>query len=147
MSLQDWLNNRWLKEHQTSKVEITALLKKIKVNEIQLKIKEITPDWRLAFAYNNIMTIAAIALKVSGYRLPVDRGHHEKTIDSLNFTLGTDSVTRIVIHEIRKKRNNAEYDAVGTISEQDVTEAMYIAKELKYKLESWLKDNHSEYLE
>ena len=146
MSLQDWLNNRWLKIHQTSKAEIGALLKKIKVNDLQLKIKEITPDWRLAFAYNNIMTVASIALKVSGYRLPVGKGHHEKTIDSLKFTLDTDSETRIVIHEIRKQRNNAEYDAVGTISEQDVTEAMTISKELNYTLHNWLKDKYPEYL-
>ncbi len=147
MSLEDWLNNRWLKKHLTSKAEISELLKKIKVNDIQLKIKEISPDWRLQFTYNNIMTIASIALKVSGYRLPVDRGHHEKTIDSLKFTLDINNETRIVIHEIRKKRNNAEYDAVGTISEQDVEEAIKIAEELKKSLLSWLKDNHPEHIE
>lgn len=147
MSLNDWFNNRWLKKHRTSKAEIDALLKKIDVNEIQLQIKEITPDWRLAFAYNNIITIASIALKISGYRLQVGRGHHKKTIDSLQFTLNTDSVTRIVIHEIRKQRNNAEYDAAGHISEQDVKDATQIAKELKYELHRWLKENHPEYLE
>ncbi len=147
MSLQDWQNNRWIKKHRTSKSEIDALLKKIEVNEIQLEIKEISPDWRLAFAYNNILTIGSIALKVSGYRISVGRGHHEKTIDSLKFTLDTDNITRIVIHEIRKKRNYAEYDAVGTISEQDVAEATKIASELKYDLKHWLKENHPEYLE
>ena len=65
----------------------------------------------------------------------------------MQFTLNTDSVTRIVIHEIRKQRNNAEYDAAGHISEQDVNEAIKIAKDLKYELRHWLKENHPEYLE
>ena len=147
MTLKSWVNNKWLEAHQTSTEEIGNLLNKIEVNKMDLKIKHNSSDARLGFVYNNIITIATIALKVSGYRFKNVSGHHEKTIDSLRFTLNTDGDTRIIFQAIRKLRNTAEYDAAGRISEKDVIESIQLAEELNDVLHYWLKDNHPEYLE
>lgn len=145
MTLQDWLENKWLKQHVSSANEVATLLEKVD-RDIAEAAKDISLDWRLTIAYNACLGCAAIALRVSGFRVPEGDGHHFRTIDSLKLTIGppADFVTHL--QAIRKRRSIVTYDAAGTTSETEVEEALELAKDLRKLLIDWLSENHPQYL-
>lgn len=116
MTLQDWLNNGWLKPHTSSPQEIKDLLDKVDRDIAEAAKEEITLDWRLAIAYNACLGCATIALRASGYRMPGGAGQHYRTIQSLRFTINPDSDIIISLEAISKKRATVSYDAAGTVT-------------------------------
>jgi len=52
VSLQDWLNNRWLEKHQTTPQEINDLLAIVDRDLKDCQISELSPDWKMNIAYN-----------------------------------------------------------------------------------------------
>lgn len=140
MSLQDWLSNGWLKRHTSSQQEISDLLDKVDRDIAEAAKKEITPDWRLAIAYNACLGCATIALRASGYRMPGGAGQHYRTIQSLRFTLNPDPDIIISLEAVSKKRAIVSYDASGTVTRAEVDEARQLAEDLRGLLKRWLKD-------
>lgn len=143
MSLQDWLDNKWLKSHKTSSEEIKQLFRIAERDLHDAGIPSISLEWRLAMAYNASLTYASIALNASGYRTSGE-GHHERLIESLKYTVAVkpDLIARFNL--FRKKRNISSYDIAGTVSEYEVDEAIRLAKELSKLVRTWLKKNHPE---
>jgi len=140
MTLRDWLNSGWLKQHKSSPQEVRDLLAKVDRDIAEAAKEEITLDWRLAIAYNACLGCATIALRASGYRMPGGAGQHYRTIQSLRFTIDPDPDIIISLEAISKKRAIVSYDAAGTITEAEVDEARQLAKELRGLLKGWLKD-------
>lgn len=142
MSLEDWLNNRWLHRHETSAEEIHALLYSAEEDIRSAEIEGIAAGWRLNMAYTAALRYARAALYVCGYR-PGREREHERTIDSLSYTV--DSVNADIIkllHKIRKMRHTATYDSVEMISDTEADAAMRVAIDLGQKITDWLKTNH-----
>ena len=108
MTLQDWLNNTWLKSHRTSSEEIKQLFQITERDLHDASVSDISLDWRLAMAYNASLRCATIALNVCGYRTSGE-GHHERLIDSLKYTIGADPDLIAKLHSFRKKRNVSSY--------------------------------------
>lgn len=146
MSLQNWFNSGWLKQHTPSPQEIRDLLGKVDRDITEAAKEEITLDWRLAIAYNACLGCATIALRVSGYRMPAGAGQHYRTIQSLRFTINPDSEIIISLEAISKKRAVVSYDAAGTATEAEVQEAGELATDLRDLLIRWLEHHHSELL-
>ena len=142
MTLKDWLNSGWLKQHATSRKEVTDLLAKVDRDITEAGKEEITLDWRLAIAYNACLGCATIALRASGYRIPGGSGQHYRTIQSLRFTIKPQSDVIASLEAISRKRAIVSYDAAGTITESEVTEAMSLAEELREELLGWLRQEH-----
>ena len=142
MTFQDWLNNGWLKKHATSRQEIRDLLEKVDRDIAEADKQEITLDWRLAIAYNACLGCATIALHASGFRIPGGTGQHYRTIQSLRFTINPDPGLTLSLEAISRKRAIVTYDAVGTITESEVAEAMELAGDLQNALFSWLRAEH-----
>ncbi len=142
MTLEDWQKNRWLKEEPTSAKEIAGLFALVDRNLDDASVDAISLDARLQFAFNAALICATIALRASGYRLPVSEGHHEKTINSLKLTLGADSTLIIKLNGFRKKRSNITYDTAGTTSQSEVDNLLEMANELCDRIKKWLKKNH-----
>lgn len=144
MSLKDWLNNRWMHQHETSAVEIQALLHSAEEDLRSAEIQGIAAGWRLNMAYTAALRYARAALYVCGYR-PGREREHERTIDSLAYTITSinpDTIT--FLHKIRKMRHTATYDSVDMISEAEADAAMGVAVDLGRMVINWLKDNHRE---
>ena len=140
MTLQSWLSNGWLRRHKSSSQEIQDLLTKVDRDITESAKEEITPDWRLAIAYNACLGCATIALRASGYRMPPGTGQHYRTIQSLRFTLNPESGIILSLEAISKKRAIVSYDAAGTITDAEVKEAQELASELRNLLAEWQKD-------
>jgi len=146
MSLEDWLNSRWLHKHETSAEEIQALIHSAEEDIRSAKIKGIAAGWKLNMAYTAALRYARAALYASGYR-PSREREHERTIDSLNYTVDLINAEIIILlQKIRKKRHTATYDSVDMISDSDADAAMEAAKEISQNVVLWLKENHPELL-
>ena len=61
MSLKQWLDNGWLRRHQTSAKEISDLLA---ITERDLKDAKggISDDWRFGIAYNAALKLCTVLL-------------------------------------------------------------------------------------
>ncbi len=147
MTLRDWLSSGWLKQHATSRKEMTDLLAKVDRDISEAGKEEITLDWRLAIAYNACLGCATIALRASGYRIPGGAGQHYRTIQSLRFTITPQSDMIASLEAISRKRAIVSYDAAGTITESEVAEARSLAEELREELLGWLRQEHPELMQ
>ncbi|MFQ6003356.1 MAG: HEPN domain-containing protein [Candidatus Zixiibacteriota bacterium] len=143
MSLQDWLKNKWLKSHKTSPEEVNQQFEMAERDLHDAGVSTISPDWRLAMAYNASLRYATTALNACGYRTSGE-GHHERLIESLRHTINADLDLIEKLHRFRKKRHVSSYDMAGSVSEYEVEEAIKLAKELGRLVKGWLKKNHPE---
>ena len=145
VSLQDWLKSRWLIEHQTSRQEIADLLGMADRDLVQCRTPHLSPDWQLNIAYNAALQTATAALAAAGYRAARE-AHHYRVIQSLAHTIQADPGLIIQLDKFRKKRNITEYERAGVVSEQEVKEMFALAKDLRDKVERWIRSNHPELL-
>jgi hypothetical protein len=141
VSLQAWLANRWLTSHRTSRDEIRALLAVADRGLHDATVHGVSVDSRHSFAYNAALQLAHAALAANGYRAVRD-GHHERTINSLPFTVGLDARSVRRLDAARKRRSRAEYDAAGLISEGETAEVLALARALRRRVEEWLRAEH-----
>lgn len=146
MTLDEWVQNKWLKPHSSSRQEVKELLAKIDRDLAEAEKPVISADWRLAIAYNACLGCATVALRVTGYRAPEGDGHHFRTIESLRFTLAIDADTIAALQAIRRKRAIISYDAAGTATEAEVKDTVSLARDLHAALLTWLKVSHSNLL-
>ena len=66
MSLQKWLEYGWLRSHQSSRKEISDLLRIID-RDLQDAIGDISADWRFGIAYNAALKLCTILIYAEGY--------------------------------------------------------------------------------
>jgi hypothetical protein len=101
----------------------------------------LSPDWRLAIAYNSALQSATAALAAAGYRAVRD-GHHYRVIQALVYTIGADADFVATLDAFRKKRNISDYERSGSVSAQEATEIFELARSLKKIVEARLKKEH-----
>ena len=137
LSLSDWLKNGWLIEHETSKQEIEDLFRIVDRDLKDCEVTKLSPDWRLNIAYNAALQCAKAALAVAGYR-PARESHHYRLIHSLIYTIQASDNLIIQFDMFRKKRNISDYLRAGEVSDQEVTEMIALAKELRNRVQKWI---------
>jgi len=141
MSLKDWLRNGWLVAHKPSRQEIQDLLAIAERDLRECRAEGLSPDWRLAIAYNSALQSASAALVATGYR-SARNGQHFRIFQSLALTIGADVSLIAKLDAFRKKRNISDYERSGSVSEQEARELYELAGSLKRTVELWLKKNH-----
>lgn len=145
MSLKQWADNGWLRSHQTSKKEISGLLRIVK-RDIDDAQKDISSDWRFGIAYNAALKLCRILLCAEGYRPSHDLQHY-RTLAALPEILGEGKKQDAeYLNDCRKKRNIVEYDDVGGASESDAAELVRFVMEFRVEVITWIKKNHPELL-
>jgi len=82
MSLDDWLRNGWLVAHKPTRQDIHDLLGIAERDLRECRTEGLSPDWRLAIAYNAALQSAAAALAAAGYRSSRN-GQHYRIFQSL----------------------------------------------------------------
>ena len=82
MSLKDWLDNGWLKPHQTDRQEITNLLGIVERDLADAMLEGLSVDWKFGIAYNAALKLCTIKLFIQGYR-PENALAHYRTIMAL----------------------------------------------------------------
>lgn len=141
MSLKDWARNGWLTEHKTSPQEIVDLLRVADRDLADCQAEGLSPDWHLNIAYNAALQLATAALAASGYR-SAREAHHYRVVQSLGLTIGADQGLTRQLDQFRKKRNLSDYERAGLVSEQEADEMEALARDLRKRVQEWLKTNH-----
>jgi hypothetical protein len=141
MRLQQWKTNGWLQAHQTTPAQIADLLA-IVDRDLEDSMRDLSPDWQFGIAYNAALKLCTILLYASGYR-PEKNLAHYRTLAALPLILGDERKDDAdYLDTCRAKRNTAEYDAAGTVSQSEADELREFAKELRSDVTAWLKANH-----
>jgi hypothetical protein len=131
----------WVKQHQPSRQEIADPLGVADRDLQACQTAGLVADWRFNIAYNAALQLAAAALAASGYEAS-RTAHHVRVIHSLEFTLRLDSGTITTFDTFRKKRNEADYEKAGVISDTEAAEVLAFAKRLRKEVEAWIAKNH-----
>lgn len=141
MTLEQWLENRWLKHHATTAEEIRRLMTIVE-RDLRDARADVSPDWRFGIAYNAALKLCTIALFAAGYK-PERTLHHYRTIQALPKVLGpTKNADAAYLDACRAKRNMAEYDTVGAASGQEADELIQFVEELKEDIVAFVEKHH-----
>jgi hypothetical protein len=144
--LAEWLETSRARLHKTSEHEIASLLKAANRDLADAQLTGLSADRKFTTAYSAALLASTAALAASGYRTPQE-GHHYWTIQSLAFTLETDSRTIDQFDAFRRKRNTTDYETAGIVSEAEIKSILALAQNLRVAVVEWLKKKHPELIE
>lgn len=140
MSLKQWLDNGWLRQHETSKNEILDLLS-IVDRDFKDARAGLSADWQFGIAYNAALKLCSILLYAAGFKSERTLQHY-RTIQAMPLILGEDRKKDAqYLDACRSKRNIAEYNRVGVVTERDAEELVQFVKEFKNDVINWLRKN------
>jgi hypothetical protein len=149
MSLEKWVEYGWLRREPTSPREIKDLLGIVERSLADSRVEAVSTDLRFIAAFNAALSVATTALRASGHRTVTQAGHHVKTIESLELTIGANPklIQRFKIFKIfNNKRNKSVYDVAGAVSDQELEAIVKLATELRDSTLTWLRKTHPELL-
>lgn len=146
MSLEKWAEFGWLRPEPSSPQEICGLLAIVDRDLRDARVEAISEDRRFEAAFNGARTAANISLRACGYRTAMQQGHHLKTIEALELTLGAEPRLIEKLRVFSRKRNATSYDSAGNVSDQELEELIRVAEELQRRVTGWLRANHPELL-
>ncbi len=135
----------WLLEHKPSRQEIADLFGVADRDLEDCQTPGLSADWKLTIAYRAALKAATAALAACGYRAARQAQHH-RVIHSLTETIGADAGLVARLDAFRKKRNIADYERAGAVSEQEASEMVTLSGELCRDVGAWLRRQHPELL-
>src|SRR4051812_37006345 len=143
MSLEQWLQNRYIINQEATAPELLQLLSIVDRELSDASIAAVSADGRFGHAYNGALTLCRIALRAAGYRVAKGKGIHQYEINSLIYTLGSQQKNQmILLSRCSKLRGQEVYDRTGVVAPRDVDDLVEAAKQLRTDVLSWLKANH-----
>jgi hypothetical protein len=77
----------WYKAEPSSSKEIADLFSIVDRSQADLKVGGISDDLRYQTAYNDVLTLANIALRASGFRVSQNQAHHQRIVENLELTV------------------------------------------------------------
>jgi uncharacterized protein (UPF0332 family) len=96
---------------------------------------ENSADWAFNIAYNAMYQAGRSFMFHCGYRA-TGHSHHATVVRFLEIGLGSEYKEMLALMDrMRRKRNRATYDTVGTISNKEAEDAMSTAREFVARLE------------
>lgn len=138
MSIDNFLKNGILVKQDSSKDEISDLIKIVERDLEDSAQSEISNDWQFGIAYNAALKLANILVRASGYRVK-GQGHHMNTIAMIPLILGNHKKDDAdYLDACRRKRNIVEYDCVGGATTEDVKELREFVQEFQKEVLTWL---------
>lgn len=140
MSLKGLLKSGKIRRQKTSASEIADLFDLADRDLKDASIEELSPDRRFATAYNAVLQLATIALRVNGFRTN-GLGHHTTTFQVLPSLLGDDFKEKAdYFDSCRAKRNTTDYGRVGDITESEATEILSEARTFREEMANWVSE-------
>ena len=138
MSLKDWLDNGWLKSHQTDSQEIANLLAIVERDLADASLNDLSVDWQFGIAYNAALKLCNVMLYVHGYR-PENALAHYRAIMALKEIEETNwEQYSVYLNACRMRRNTLEYDRVDSISKDDADELITFTRMFYAEVKNYL---------
>lgn len=146
MHLKKLLAEGQLRKHKTSPRETEELLAVVERDFKDANQPGLSLDRRFTTAYNAALQLATIALHAAGYRT-VGHSHHWATFHVLPEIMGSKVQKRAdYLDACRTKRNVADYDRAGEISEVEAAEILDEVGKFRSDLLKWLRTHHPDLL-
>ena len=143
MPLEQWCKNGWLKTHPPTRRAITDLIAIVERDLSDAQADSISDDWKFGIAYNAALKLCAVLLLAEGYKAEKNLTHY-RTIHAMGEVFPRRKADVHYLDACRAKRNTAEYDCVGVVTQADAAELVDFVKELKPIVFQWLEENHPE---
>lgn len=147
MSLKRLLDQDKLKPHKTSEKEIHNVLRVVRRDLKDAKVKGLSLDRKFATTYNAVLQTATILRYCRGYK-PRGVGHHFTVFQAMKEIMGKD------FHDLadyfdacRAKRNITDYDYAGAISKTEVKELTKEAEKFLAVVLGWVKRHYPKFLD
>jgi len=145
MTWQELLNEGRIEKHQTSRRELDDLRNVITRDLEDADLEQLSDDRRFAIAYNAALQSAKMVIACCGYRVK-GLGAHHVTFECLKLAMGRPVFkTAGLLDRCRRKRNIADYDAAGRVTEAEAKEMIKLARSFTGKVEKWIRDNYPIY--
>lgn len=145
MTWQELLNEGRIEKHQTSRGELDALRNVITRDLADADLEQLSDDRKFAIAYNAALQSAKMVIACCGYRVK-GLGAHHVTFECLKLAMGRPVFkTTKFLDRCRRKRNVADYDAAGRVTEAEAKEMINLAGSFTRKVEKWIIDNYPVY--
>jgi hypothetical protein len=139
MSLEQWLQNGWLRRDTATVAEIQQLLEVVDRDIADAQSKGLSPDGQFQHSYDAGLQLCVIPLRACGYRVPKGGGHHKFSIDSLRHTLGGKwGETADYLERCSRLRGQAIYERSGAVSRRDADELTQTVQKLRRDVVDWL---------
>jgi len=108
-------------------------------------LEGLSADRRFAIAYNAALQSAKMVIACCGYRVK-GLGIHYTTFECLKLAMGKGIFrTAKFLDACRRKRNIADYDVAGKVTEAEATEIIKAAISFSKRVENWIRVNYPSY--
>jgi uncharacterized protein (UPF0332 family) len=129
-----------LRQHKTSREEISNLTAIVKRDLKDAGIKALSADRRFATAYNAALQAATIVLYVSGYKTH-GAGHHF-VFEAVKGIMDKEYHSLFEYFDsCRSKRNRTDYDFAGNVTDTEAEELINEAEKFLKVVLLWIKGN------
>ncbi len=146
MTLENWHNVGKLKKHQTSKQEIGDIFNLITRDIQDASLEGLSANRKFNITYNAAFQAGLALLYCYGYK-PATESHHYTTWTALRDILGKEQIRVIdYFDRCRKKRNIADYDRAGIVSNKEAEELFKETKSFVEFIREKIKTEFPEYL-
>jgi hypothetical protein len=148
MSLQQWLDNAWIIRVEGSRQDTASLLAIAEREIADATLEGISVDGRFSHAYNAVRMLCQVALHAEGYAVPKGGRQHERTLDSLRFTLDGDWTKEVdYFDRCRRSRHKAVYEQTDVAQRQDADQLLTLAERLLPSVKEWLRRHHADLMQ
>jgi hypothetical protein len=147
MTLQTLLAEGRLRRHRTSAEEISALLQMVDRDLHDASLAGLSVDRCFTTAYSAALQLATIVLRALGYRTS-GSAHHWTTFQALSLIQKPGGIELAdYFDSCRRKRNVADYDAAGMISNADAGELLQEVKRFHKHVLTWMSHEHPQLID
>lgn len=142
MTLVNFLAEGRLRRHSATAKEIGDLLKLVDRDFRDADLVGLSTDRAFSTAYSAALQLATVVLRAAGYRTS-GVAHHWTTFQALPLIFDFCDIEKAdYFDSCRRKRNMADYDAAGLISEAEVHELVREASLFRKDVIDWLERKH-----
>jgi hypothetical protein len=137
-ALQPLVESRWLDEAPTAAAEVAGLWTVVERNLDEARGPLKYADTRFWLAYQAVLAAATSVIRAHGARVRRER-QHERTFAALRqLAIAGVSDRARYYDDCRRKRNIAEYDVAGGVSDTEAAELLREAERLAGAVREWL---------
>ncbi len=135
-----------LRRLPVSKKEVAGLLSIADRSLEDAEMGRMSIDLKFMAAYDAARQLTTIVLRCAGYRT-TGVGAHATTFEALPAIMGPEQAELAAYFDsCRAKRNAAEYDSAGRVSEAEAKELAGEARRFRSQVLPWIKQRHPDLL-
>jgi len=139
MAYDDLLRDGRVRRHSVESDDIIAALTIAQARLGDAGVKGLSNDGRFVFAYDAARAAAEAVMGTEGYRPVAGSGHHETVFRFLRVAAGGRWATEAAeFEQARRKRNAAEYDEWGLITETEADRLLSAARLFVEDVAKWI---------